>query len=273
MHPSNCLNCQAPFAQNDNFCATCGQKTNLHRLSIGHIIHEAIHFFLHADKSIFTLVKKLATKTGTVAKEFIAGKQKRYFPPLSFFLVIIGLVVLSMSFFTPLQVETNSNTEQLMALVQQIPDPVKKAHFLGLVKRQAQVSVFTKKYSNILAMCALPLVSFIFYLCYRRNKYNYAEHVVANLYGVGFTSLVLGIIFIPLMSLTNLKGYFIGLGAYFIFEIIYRSIYYTRLLDKKGAGAFFKALGVAVLAQVTWIALTMSLLFWYIKSGFGGLFA
>lgn len=273
MHSTHCLNCTGFLTEKAKFCPSCGQKADIHRLSIGHIVHDGIHFFLHADKSFFTLAKMLATKTGLVAREFIEGKRKRYFPPLNFFLIVIGLMVLAMSLFPPLQKENKENNQMIQAVSARITDPVKKAKFLSLIKRQQNVAIYTQKYSNIFAMCALPLISLIFYLFYKRNKYNYAEHVIANLYSVGFTSLIMAFVFIPLMSFASARNYFIILGLYFIVEITYRSIYYTRLMGKTGAASYAKAAAVALLAQVLWISLSGGIMFWYIVSGIGGLFA
>jgi hypothetical protein len=270
--PAQCPNCEAPLAADAHFCVQCGQNAQLHRLSIGHIFHDGIHYFLHADKSIFSLVKRLSTETGTVAREFIQGKRKRHFPPLNFFLIVAGLTVFSISIFKPMQKENEKNQQQMQALIAQIQDPVKKAMVVNMAKRQQNVSAITSKYSNILMMLALPLLSLIFYLCYRRGPYNYAEHVVASLYGVGFTSLAMSLVFTPLMSQFGMRGYFIVLIVYFVFEVTYRSVYYVKLFNKQGAAAYVKSALVALLAILVWMVITVSLIFWYMFSGMSGLF-
>jgi hypothetical protein len=272
MHPSHCLNCEKPVSEQAVYCPNCGQTVHLHPISMGHIVHEGMHFFLHADKSILTLAKALAVKTGTVAKEFIEGKRRKYFSPFNFFMIVAGLVVLSMSVFQTFEKE-NANTQmQLQALSAQITDPVKKAMFLGLVKRQANSMIFVKKYSNIISMITVPLLSLIFSLFYLKGKYNYAEHLVANMYSTGFTSLVMAFIIIPLSSSGNQYMLMIAMAANILFDIIYRGIFYYRFINRPGTGAIAKALGVSLLAQIIILASTFALLFWYIKSGMSGLF-
>jgi hypothetical protein len=57
-----------------------------------------------------------------------------------------------------------------------------------------------------------------------------------------------------------------------VFEIGYRGIFYYRFMNRPGAGAVLKAVGVSLLAQISIIALTFVLIFWYMKSGMSGLF-
>ena len=76
---TNCLNCNHPLTEGQHFCANCGQKAALKRLNLHDIWHDVVHYFTHADKGIFQLLKQLVTKTGIVAKEYVEGKRKKYF--------------------------------------------------------------------------------------------------------------------------------------------------------------------------------------------------
>ena len=99
MSSPNCLNCEENLEVSAKFCPQCGQKTSTHRLTIAHILHDGLHALTHADKGIFHLLKDLAVKPGIVAREYIAGKRKRYFNPFTFFLIMMGLFVVSASYF------------------------------------------------------------------------------------------------------------------------------------------------------------------------------
>jgi hypothetical protein len=271
MHSNNCLNCENTIQEQDNYCRTCGQTVHLHRLTLGHLLHDGIHFFLHADKSLFTLAKTLAVKTGTVAREFVEGKRKRYYAPLNFFLVVIGLVVLSMSVFHMFENQTASLKQQYEAITAQIKDPAIKAKVIGIMERQAKSTAFVKKYNNILSMVAMPFTALLFSLFYMRGKYTYAEHLTANLYCSGFTSLVFALVVIPIMSYNNMTVYFGALIGYMLFELTYRSIFYYRFMNRAGAGAIIKAVAVSLFVQITWAAITVAAIYWYIKSGMSGL--
>ena len=72
----NCLNCNAPLTTTQKFCGECGQKTALKRVNLHDVFHDAIHYFTHADKGIFTLLISLIKQPGLVAKEYVEGKRK-----------------------------------------------------------------------------------------------------------------------------------------------------------------------------------------------------
>lgn len=278
MQTTHCLNCEAPLTEKAKFCAHCGQTAHLHRLSIGHIIHDGLHFFLHADKSIFILVKKLATQSGKVAREFVEGKRKKYFPPLNFYLIVSGLLVLSMSTFHVFEKGAAANNQQLEAMVASIPDPAAKAKakvkIYTIMQRQSNAMYVLKKYSNVLGMCAIPLLSLLIYLFYCRGRYNYAEHLIANLYSGGFMAVFFSLLVLPLMALIdNTWVSSVATGVYFLADLVYRSHYYYKFMNRPGPVAALKAVGVILLVQLFWFALVMTLMFWYIRSGMSGLFA
>src|SRR5688572_18664064 len=85
----NCKNCNAPLS--GNFCANCGQTSNVHRVTFKHFLHEFFHAFTHTDKGIFLLMKELITRPGHVAREYLDGKRKKYFNPLTFLILMASL--------------------------------------------------------------------------------------------------------------------------------------------------------------------------------------
>jgi hypothetical protein len=85
MHPTDCLNCSAAWQPEMNYCPQCGQKTDIHRLTFTHILHEFFHAFTHADKGIFHLLNGLVAKPGTVEREMVEGKWKKVFQSLCLF--------------------------------------------------------------------------------------------------------------------------------------------------------------------------------------------
>lgn len=119
----NCLNCHFPLLQKTKFCPDCGQATAVHRLSFSHLLHEMVHFFTHADKGIFYLVRQLARRPGTVIREYVAGRRKVYFSPLNFFLIAVGMFLFVQTTFKPMRV---TNLEGAKNAAMQIPDPVVK---------------------------------------------------------------------------------------------------------------------------------------------------
>jgi hypothetical protein len=269
MQPHNCLNCENELLTGQNFCAGCGQTATVHRLTTHDVVHEALHYFTHADKGILILIKELATRPGQVARQFIAGKRKRYFSPLSFFLLVAGFYVFMM---TTLNKGSHSviPAEQRAAAAK-IPDQKIRAKVLAAFDRSDKAINFINHYSNFVSMFAIPLITFFVWLFYLKGRYNYTEHLIANLYITGFTSLCYASILAPIGKLLHLGQANYLIIVYFIFEITYRSISYYYFMHKGTRSSAVKATAVSFTVALAWMLISGSLMFFYMKNGLWGL--
>ena len=88
-----CKNCSQQLT--GKFCSNCGEKvyTN-HDKNIGHFFEEGFHFITHFDGKFFTTLKTVITKPGQLSLDYCNGVRKKYFKPLSFFLVVVVLYLL-----------------------------------------------------------------------------------------------------------------------------------------------------------------------------------
>lgn len=263
MSSPTCLNCAATLDQPVNFCSHCGQPSNTHRLTIRHFIHESFHAVTHADKGIFHLLAGLATKPGTVAREYIAGRRKAYFNPFTFFLIVMGVFVLSNNYFTATPKRFKPD-EKVLA---RIPTRQGQERYLTMSRRGAEVSAFTHKHGNVIAMFAVPFFALLSWLFYRRKGYNYAEHLTANLLFVTFSNIAFIIIVYPLQGLnrSNSSMGMFALALGFILQILYLTWCYSRFLPLNGRrvnplGAFVLSISGVCL----WILLTMTVTALYI---------
>lgn len=169
-----CKNCGA--SASGKYCAECGQKTSTSRFTVKHFVHEFTHAFTHADTGFLYMAKELLIRPGTVAREFIEGKRKRYFSPFGFLLIILTLYVLGVTksgfnnavadgmqeFMERTNISTAAATEDIKAL-----------------KERASK---TTDYSKPLAIALIPLISLFTFALFRKAKYNYAEHLVFNVF-------------------------------------------------------------------------------------------
>ena len=264
---SICKNCETNYPEKYNYCPNCSQKSALHRLSFHDVLHEGIHYFTHADKGLFQLIRDLVKKRGVVAREYIEGKRKKYFPPLSFFLLIATIFV----FMSTLgESKETSDVLKTHPELNKIVDPAKKQATINMYERGEKVMHFTTKYSNLMAMCSLPLTAFVFWLFYRKAKYNYVEHLVAGMYMIGICLLMYALIILPFSYIFNFsKNYAISL--FFIIQLIYFTVFYFGFLGKKTKLQFSKAFGVSIISLVIWAAFSATLIRFYITTGFWGL--
>jgi hypothetical protein len=261
-HSYRCLNCDCRLGVDEKYCNNCGQKTKVHRLSSHDIVHDVVHYFTHADRSIFALLKQLAVKPGIVAKEYLSGKRKKYFNPLNFFLIVAGIVVFSTSWFYN---AANSRAERMESVASKMKDAERKAQLLAMAERSRTVDTITGKYSNVINMVATPLLTFIFWLAYKR-RFNYIESLVANMYFIGMIMLVYALLIVPAKRMFPEIGFYL-LSAFFVFEVIYRGFAYYQLVGKRSTGAILKAYGTSFLITALWTAGTYFLILYYVRNG------
>ncbi|HEX8331164.1 MAG TPA: DUF3667 domain-containing protein, partial [Segetibacter sp.] len=226
MQQTNCLNCGDELPEGKNFCASCGQKTETHRLTLHEILHEALHAITHADKGFFYLVKELAIRPGAVAREYIEGRRKRYFNPYSFLVIVTGVLVLVSS---NLRIFGYSSSEQpKLNITKGSPQEIEaKKAFL---KRTAQFTDFVNNHSNIVLFISTPFLAFMFWLMYKKKKLFYAEHLTAMVFFNSFLMIATALIFAPLIYITrNQHMYGTWLSLMLLTHVLYFAYAYKQL--------------------------------------------
>lgn len=261
MHSNHCLNCGQALQPDQNFCPRCGQKTDTHRLTLRHFLHEFFHAFTHADKGIFHLLKGLITTPGSVAREYVEGKRKSYFNPFTFFLILAGVFVFSSATFSRDEQKIEPNPYVLA----RIPTEEGKQKYITTIRRVGEATGFMTKHGNIVAMVAVPFISLLTWLFFYKRKFNYAEHLTANLLFVCFANLIFAVLVFPLQSLFkgNEFHHYFTLSALFL-QVIYLSWCLNGFLQLSSTGERTKSALVSLLAIVLWFAFTMTVMALYI---------
>lgn len=263
MHQNKCLNCDSPLTEGDKYCPNCGQKKDTHRLSWHDITHDMVHYFTHADKSIFNLVKELAFQPGVVALEYVEGKRQKYFRPLNFFLIVAGIVVFMTGSFYK---HDDSRSRSMEAAASRIQHPAAKQHLLEMAERVRKVNKVTGKYSNVISMVATPLMTLFFWAVYRK-RYNYIESLIGNMYFVAFIMLFYALVIVPVENLVPGLG-MIPLYTFLTIEFLYRGFAYYQFAGKTGAVAMAKAFGISLVIGLFWFGLNYYTIKNYIRYGF-----
>jgi hypothetical protein len=90
---ATCKNCGNRFV--GKFCNNCGEKIYTEKdRSVKHILSEGLHFVSHLDGTLLTTIKTIFTRPGQLSLDYCDGKRKKYFKPLSFFLLLVILYLL-----------------------------------------------------------------------------------------------------------------------------------------------------------------------------------
>jgi len=192
MEQHTCKNCENLFE--GNFCNVCGQKI-AHRLDVSHIWHEVIHLFTHADKGIFAFIPKIITKPGIIALDYVEGKRKRYFNPLQYLVILVGIVTFL--------VAKSHFMEQVMSTINTMNDQNISAKAAA---KQRQIVEFFQKYFNVIMFVMIPVFSFFSWLLFKKKNYNYAENVLVQVTLQAQSNTILIFTFYPLLLFFGLHA-------------------------------------------------------------------
>jgi hypothetical protein len=169
---SRCKNCESPLRPEDKFCSQCGQAAKTKRLKIRQVRRDVLRKFLHADSGILRLTSDLAAQPGAVAREYFAGKRKKYYDPLKFLTLTVGISVLL------------TNSFDLMS---------------GSGGHTNPVSAFVAKHVNVIFFLSVPIAAGFSWLLFRRKGFNYAEHLALHAFLGGFRTVFYLLVFTPLI--------------------------------------------------------------------------
>lgn len=261
MDTSACANCSTPLEAAYQFCPHCGQKSPVHRLTSAHFLHEGFHAVTHTDKGIFYLLKSLATHPGRVAREYMAGRRKKYFNPFTFFLLVMGLFVFLNTYFNQETIHRKPDP----AILQRIPTEEGRQKYLVMLERSNTINGFFTKNGNIVAMFAMPFIALLTWIFYRKRQYNYAEHLTANLIFLSFMNLVFTLTIFPLQSFfrnTGVGGLLVLAGLFW--QLLYMWWAFNGFLQLRTAGERFRSFLVSLTCLVGWMIVSMSFIALYI---------
>lgn len=166
-----CKNCQAPIQ--GNFCAVCGQKTTVSKITIKETLQEIIDMFFSVNAPLLVTLKYLCIHPGKLFREFIAGKRKTYYKPVGFFLLMTVVYVLASYFF-----ESAASKEELLQNLEQSAN--KLAYKAG--------SYMRSKITNFLFLFVFTMGISLKLLF--RKRYSLAEYLSVSFYLVGMYVLL-----------------------------------------------------------------------------------
>lgn len=192
-----CKNCNTPLE--GNFCSECGQAAGTHEINSHFLWHDIQQGLLNLDKGILFTIKELSTRPGYSIKEFIAGRRVQHFKPISFVLVLAGIYGFIIHYF------------DITSFIKAIPD-VDTQKVVNITKIIDWISANYALSTLIL----IPISSLSTYWAFKKEHYNFIQHIVINAFISGF-HIILRLIFFPLIFLFDKKE---GIGILTIPDII-----------------------------------------------------
>lgn len=181
-----CKNCGNQF--HGSFCNQCGQKQITERYTVKHIINVAFSSFdLH--RGVLFTAKSLFVDPGKVINDYLGGKTKCYYNPISYLLIIASVYAILMVWFNAF----DDNLENMNDV-------------LGMEQKQTQlqsiINLYIKRYISFISILILPFYSIASKWIFKKHKLNYAEHLIINSYAIAqylliFTILLIIFIYVP----------------------------------------------------------------------------
>lgn len=189
-----CLNCNNTFV--GKFCNVCGQKAyNSHDKKVGSLLHDIFHFITHLEGNIATSLKYIFLKPGVYSKEYCEGKKKKFFKPISMYLIII-VIYLIFPFFKGLNMNFGTYINQKYSY-SNYATPIVNAKLknknYAIDQLAKQYDKTSEKLSKIYLILLIPLSACALKLLFWKKNFYFYDHCI---YATEFSSFFVGLNFL-----------------------------------------------------------------------------
>ena len=165
-----CQNCQSEFE--DNFCPNCGQrKTANNRLVLKDMIQRFADDQFDFDRGFTYTLWQLATRPGKLARNYLAGKRKRYTAPTRFLIIAVAFQAL---------IDFLSEDRRLIREFEPFFMDMFSDSIQGSVRYWSYI--FGTEYALSASVIMIAFFPIAFNLFFRKQGYNYTELLVASFY-------------------------------------------------------------------------------------------
>jgi hypothetical protein len=214
-----CKNCGHKFE--GNFCSNCGQDSDVNKINAKYLFKELSYSILKLNKGFFYTVKELFTRPGNSIRDYLQGKRKNHYKPISFVIITATIYLLT----TLITGEKTFLGDFLYGLIRGFDD-----------KEFTTISNILKWGANsytYLTLILMPLFSFASFVSFRKAGFNYFEHLIINCYIKG-AQIILYSVFCFLIYWINNESYILSVLV-LLLSIVYFIWFYMQFFDKKTA--------------------------------------
>jgi hypothetical protein len=250
----NCKNCGNNFT--GKFCNQCGEKVYTdHDKKLSHFFEEGLHFITHFDSKFLRTIRLIFFKPGFVSHDISNGVRKKYYKPLSLFL--LGVVIyLLFPVLRGMNVHISSHLGQYRTMGIMWPQKWALAKIASQHLTEMQfVDMFeakSAKISKLLLLIIIPLTGFwLKLLFYRKQKFFFDHFTLSaeiNTFNLYLNFLLLPV-FMNLMYLISWGNLDLDFGDNILISSIlaiimiwYITVALQRFYTVKTLHAFLKSL-------------------------------
>jgi hypothetical protein len=245
----SCINCGQCVT--GNFCANCGQRTNVKRITFREGWNDFWARIYGFDGMFPNTLRDLTIRPGKAVRIFISGNRAKYYGPVGYFFLMVTLLILILDL---------SGIELSMFLKN-----VSNSSFRPEIKPgsgqekfyQVIIQFMSDNY-KLVAVVMIPFQAFCArFIFFRRSGLNYLEHTVLPFYVQGHFQ------WISILSVLSYKftGYFASSLLTSSVQTLFFCYAYSNFIDYQPKWkSFLKGLGIYYLTLVVFIFIVMIML-------------
>lgn len=168
----HCSNCKV--AVTGNYCHQCGQRSGLGRITLKETATDLFDTFLAPQGPFLRTTRTLLLMPSLLFREFLEGRRKKYYKPVSFFLIatVAYLLIRWMLDFDPLKQQNQNNNLDEATM-----------HNILLASRYMFAHI-----NQLLFILVITLA--IFMKLFHYKKHTLAEYLAISFYLVGVYTII-----------------------------------------------------------------------------------
>jgi hypothetical protein len=183
-----CPECATPL--HGTYCHACGARpVDHHEYTMRHFFSHVLHEVTHFDSKLLGTLRVFITKPGLMVADYLAGRRKRYVPPLRLFLIAFAIHLFLYTGFKTTAVydasfiSHNDRTGSVERILEKIANKrhVPKETIEEQLNSRWHTGATWLQFGDVFVFAACVAVLF-----YTRNRY-FVEHLIFSLNMMTFT--------------------------------------------------------------------------------------
>ena len=200
-----CISCG--HENDEKFCPNCGEKRDTPKITFASTITSTIATITNMDKGFLYNLKNLTLNPKHTIEEYLKGKRKRIFNPISFLIIAITAYLVLESFFS---IASIASEKQVNAVKGTLP------YRIGSTGAAFIYNNF--KFFWIFTVIPLSLITKLFF-----RRYNFAEHITINSFILGHLTLIVGSISFLIFRIPLIFNPFIFIAlTWYIYRVFHQ---------------------------------------------------
>lgn len=208
--PNTCKNCG--HKTEAAYCSNCGQRTSVFKVTFRETFNDLVEQLFTLSAPLPVTVKLMVINPGKLFREFLAGRRRRYYKPISFFLLATLLYL-----FLRWLIDFNT-------LGQVIGNPSDNPLIETTLLNQARDFMF-KNINNLLFIFVGVLACVMKLFFYKR--YKLSEYLAVSFYLVGFYTLLASVNIFYIQYVNRNIQYLASLAMFIYF--VYAAVSFFQL--------------------------------------------